>query len=78
MGLPWIGFIGGFIIASLFRRPHLDVRALAIEVGIQNTGISIFLLRFALPQPEGDLTTGMNRLKSMMDNTYNSKFLTIE
>lgn len=31
--------------------------AIAIEAGVQNTGIAIFLLRFALGQPQADLTT---------------------
>lgn len=28
-----------------------------MEAGIQNTGIAIFILRFALEQPQADLTT---------------------
>lgn len=34
-----------------------DRLAIAIESGIQNTGIAIFILRFALAQPQADLTT---------------------
>lgn len=58
MGLPWLGYILGLSMALLFRQPGPDVRAISIETGIQNTGISIFLLRFGLEQPEADLTTG--------------------
>jgi len=57
MGLPWLGFIFGMLVAILFRQPNQDVRAIAIETGIQNTGVSIFLLRFSLKQPAADLTT---------------------
>ena len=35
-----------------------DVIAIAIETGIQNTGVAILLLRFSLPQPDADLTLG--------------------
>lgn len=57
LGLPWIGYIFGYIISKIFRLPTTDALAISIETGIQNTGIAIFLLRFALPQPAADLTT---------------------
>ncbi|OXU28173.1 hypothetical protein TSAR_001502 [Trichomalopsis sarcophagae] len=57
MGLPWLGFIFGLIVAFICRQPDQDIRAIAIETGIQNTGVSIFLLRFSLTQPAADLTT---------------------
>lgn len=56
MGLPWIGFLMGFSIAKILRRPMEDVIAIAIETGIQNTGMSIFILWFTLDQPLGDMT----------------------
>ena len=56
MGLPWIGFLLGFIVAKICRRPAEDVIAIAIETGIQNTGMSIFILWFTLHQPLGDMT----------------------
>uniref|UniRef100_A0A7G3AQQ7 Putative na+-bile acid cotransporter n=1 Tax=Lutzomyia longipalpis TaxID=7200 RepID=A0A7G3AQQ7_LUTLO len=57
LGLPWLGFLLGWILAKVFRQVNADALAIAVETGIQNTGISIFLLRFTLPQPEADLTT---------------------
>lgn len=57
MGLPWLGFICGSIIMAICRQPQGAIRAIAIETGIQNTGIAIFLLRF-MGQPDADLTTG--------------------
>ncbi|XP_014482405.1 PREDICTED: ileal sodium/bile acid cotransporter-like isoform X1 [Dinoponera quadriceps] len=57
MGLPWLGFLFGLIVAKLCRQPQADIRAIAIETGIQNTGVSIFLLRFTLKPPTSDLTT---------------------
>merc|ERR1712223_1417590 len=56
MGLPWIGFLLGFSIAKLSKRPMEDVIAIAIETGVQNTGMSIFLLWLTLDQPLGDMT----------------------
>lgn len=57
LGLPWIGYIFGYIASKIARLPTTDALAISVETGIQNTGIAIFLLRFALPQPEADLTT---------------------
>ncbi|KAJ8920283.1 hypothetical protein NQ315_011944 [Exocentrus adspersus] len=57
MALPWLGYVSGYLIAKLLKQPPPDCLTIAIEVGIQNTGIAIFLLRFALPQPQADLTT---------------------
>ncbi|XP_023019032.1 hepatic sodium/bile acid cotransporter isoform X2 [Leptinotarsa decemlineata] len=57
MALPWLGYLSGYLLAKLFRQNYADALTIAIEVGIQNTGIAIFLLRFALPQPQADLTT---------------------
>lgn len=48
----------GYLLARIFGQPNTDCTAIALETGIENTGIAIFLLRFALPQPEADLTTG--------------------
>ena len=56
MGLPWFGFAFGFTIAKLLRRPAEDIIAIAIETGVQNTGMSIFILWFTLDQPAGDMT----------------------
>ncbi|XP_065072567.1 ileal sodium/bile acid cotransporter-like isoform X1 [Ochlerotatus camptorhynchus] len=57
LGLPWIGYIFGYIASKAARLPTTDALAISVETGIQNTGIAIFLLRFSLPQPEADLTT---------------------
>ncbi|KAJ8946945.1 hypothetical protein NQ314_008744 [Rhamnusium bicolor] len=57
MALPWLGYVAGYLLAKVFNQTPADCITIAIEVGIQNTGIAIFLLRFALPQPQADLTT---------------------
>lgn len=57
MGLPWLGFICGLLVSLMFRQSRPDIIAIAIETGIQNTGVAIFLLRFSLKPPADDLTT---------------------
>ncbi|XP_063225144.1 ileal sodium/bile acid cotransporter-like isoform X2 [Bacillus rossius redtenbacheri] len=57
MGLPWLGYLSGAILGRVLQQPPADVLAISIETGLENTGISIFLLRVALEQPEADLTT---------------------
>lgn len=57
MGLPWLGYMAGWVTAKLFKCSPGDALAIAVETGVQNTGIAIYLLRFSLEQPEGDLTT---------------------
>ena len=64
MGLPWFGFAFGFTIAKLLKRPTEDIIAIAIETGVQNTGMSIFILWFTLDQPAGDMTGVYNSLSS--------------
>lgn len=57
MFLPWLGYAGGWIFSSLLGQPIENKLAITIETGVQNTGISIFLLRTCLPQPDSDITT---------------------
>lgn len=57
MALPWIAYLVGWCIATLFKQKHEDRVAIAIEAGIQNTGIAIYILRTTLDQPQADLTT---------------------
>lgn len=57
MGLPWLGYSFGWLSSKLFKQANADAIAIAVETGIQNTGISIFLLQFSLEQPMADLTT---------------------
>ncbi|XP_011877319.1 PREDICTED: ileal sodium/bile acid cotransporter [Vollenhovia emeryi] len=66
MCLPWLGFTFGFIVAKVCKQPRADVRAIAIETGIQNTGVAIFLLRFTLKSPADDLTTVVPVSAAMM------------
>merc|ERR1719237_1290983 len=53
--LPWMGFAFGCLFSKQCRRERKDIIAIAIETGIQNTGMSIFMLWFTLSHPAGDL-----------------------
>ena len=53
--LPYTGFILSGLSAFLCRQPFKRILTIAIETGIQNTGIPIILMKFTLPQPEGDM-----------------------
>nr|XP_013099514.1 unnamed protein product [Stomoxys calcitrans] len=54
--LPWLGYLFAWTLAKTLKQNPSDALTIAIETGIQNTGISTFLLR-SLPQPQADLTT---------------------
>ena len=53
--LPWLGFGFGCLLSKLCKRERKDIIAIAIETGIQNTGMSIFMLWHSLDHPAGDL-----------------------
>ena len=56
--LPWVGYLLGGGTAWLLKQDLRDIIAISIETGVQNTGLAILALRFSLPAPESDLTTG--------------------
>lgn len=55
----WGALLIGGLIAWICRQPWDRIKTIAIETGIQNTGISIVLLRLSLPQPDADLSSAM-------------------
>uniref|UniRef100_A0A915PX61 Uncharacterized protein n=1 Tax=Setaria digitata TaxID=48799 RepID=A0A915PX61_9BILA len=54
--LPWCGFAVGCLTAVILRQPPANVTSIAIETGIQNTGIAIMLLKFSFPDPDADIS----------------------
>jgi len=52
-----LGYMFGGVAASLLRQPWQDSLAIAIETGLQNTGIAVFILRLTLDQPDADINT---------------------
>jgi len=62
----WTGFLVGLIAAILFRQSFADQIAIAIETGIQNTGVAIVLLGLSLQQPDADLASVVPVAASVM------------
>ncbi|XP_036319494.1 sodium/bile acid cotransporter-like [Rhagoletis pomonella] len=55
--LPWLGYIIGWLLATLLGQPAKDAITISIETGILNVGIPMFMLNFTLPQPQADMTS---------------------
>lgn len=55
MALPWLGYAFGCTAARVAGRSAEDVIAIAVETGVQNTGVSIFILWFTFDHPLGDI-----------------------
>lgn len=51
--LPYFGYLLGGLIAFIFRLPWQRVKTVAIETGMQNTGIAMILMMYAFPPPDG-------------------------
>lgn len=62
----WTGMALGYGLAFIFGKPLEDLIAIAIETGIQNTGVSIVLLGLSLPQPDADLASAVPVAASIM------------
>ncbi|XP_027236984.2 ileal sodium/bile acid cotransporter [Penaeus vannamei] len=56
--LPWLGFLFGAVASLVCRRSWEEAIAISIETGVQNTGLSIGILKVALQEfaPLGDIT----------------------
>ncbi|KAK3892948.1 hypothetical protein Pcinc_003216 [Petrolisthes cinctipes] len=54
--LPTLGYLSGLILATLLRLPLKDRIAVCVETGIQNASVAVFILKFTLEKPAGDLT----------------------
>ncbi|KAI1730558.1 sodium bile acid symporter family domain-containing protein [Ditylenchus destructor] len=55
--LPWCGFMFGCFTSILLKQKPEDVTAIAIETGVQNTGIAIMLLKISFPEPDADVSS---------------------
>ncbi|XP_061401065.1 hepatic sodium/bile acid cotransporter-like [Musca vetustissima] len=64
--LSWLGYLLGWVMAKICRQSSRDAITIAIETGIQNIGIAIFMLNFTLPQPQADMTSAVPMANSMM------------
>uniref|UniRef100_A0A914ICW3 Uncharacterized protein n=2 Tax=Globodera TaxID=31242 RepID=A0A914ICW3_GLORO len=55
--LPWCGFMFGCFTSIILAQAPADVTAIAIETGVQNTGIAIMLLKLSFPGADSDLAS---------------------
>lgn len=62
----WLGFLLGTLLSRAFDLSLADTVAVAVETGVQNTGIAFVLLGFSLGQPEGDLAAVVPVAASIM------------
>ncbi|XP_069114005.1 ileal sodium/bile acid cotransporter-like [Argopecten irradians] len=53
--LPYFGYVIGGLIAIILRQPWVKVKTIAIETGMQNTGVAFIILLYAFPPPDGQL-----------------------
>lgn len=62
----WCGMFFGFTLAYLFRKSTADMLTIAIETGVQNTGVAIVVLGLSLQQPDADLASAVPVAASIM------------
>lgn len=62
----WLGFLFGTVISKAFDLSLQDIIAVAVETGVQNTGIAIVLIGFSLDQPESDIASVVPVAASIM------------
>ncbi|GBN45436.1 Sodium/bile acid cotransporter [Araneus ventricosus] len=62
----WLGFLIGTLLSKACDLNLQDIIAVAVETGVQNTGIAIVLLGFSLEQPEADLAAVVPVAASIM------------
>lgn len=53
----WLGFLAGCLVSVAFRFPKEDVVSVAVETGIQNTGIAYVLLNYSLDPPDNEIAS---------------------
>jgi hypothetical protein len=62
----WCGFFIGTVFAFICRRTRPDLIAIAVETGIQNTGITFVIIRLALDSPFEDFAMTIPVAASLM------------
>lgn len=62
----WLGFLFGVVISKAFDLVIGDIITVAVETGVQNTGIAIVLIGLSLHQPESDIATVVPVAASIM------------
>ncbi|MCP9257790.1 hypothetical protein DINM_001042 [Dirofilaria immitis] len=73
--LPWCGFAIGCFTSVILRQPPENVTSIAIETGIQNTGLAIMLLKFSFPDPDADISSVIPIICASMTQFHFSSLL---
>lgn len=66
VAVPWLGYAFGALFSKVVGFSFEDIVAIAVETGVQNSGIAIVLLRLSIGQPDGDLTSVIPVAASIM------------
>nr|XP_053631433.1 ileal sodium/bile acid cotransporter-like [Cherax quadricarinatus] len=53
--LPTLGYLGGMVLAIVFRLSTPEVIAISVETGVQNATIALIILQLVLSSPSGEL-----------------------
>ena len=69
MLVSYIGYLLSFIMAMICRRSWKVTRTIVIETGIQNGALAIFMCKYSLPQPDGDMAT-VAPATALMTNSF--------
>lgn len=62
----WTGFLAGILVSVAFRLPKSDIIAIAVETGIQSSGIAFVLLNYSLHKPVSDIAAVVPVTASMI------------
>ncbi|RUS87056.1 hypothetical protein EGW08_005209 [Elysia chlorotica] len=73
--LPYCGYLVGALISLLTCQTWTHIKTIAIETGIQNTGIAFMMLYLSLPPPDNQLATVGPAASSIM--TPQPLFITV-
>ena len=57
--LPYVGMVLGYVISRIIQQGNKRAVTIAIETGMQDTGIAIILLLSSFPKPDGDIAATM-------------------
>lgn len=62
----WTGFLAGILVSVAFRFPKEDIIAVAVETGIQSSGIAFVLLNYSLHKPVSEIAAVVPVTASMI------------
>ncbi len=64
--LPWIGTFLSGLVAYVLGQPWYRAKTVGIETALQNTALTLFMLKYTLPQPEADIAAVMPLIGTLL------------